>query len=120
MKNYKIIDQQCSHCTSSQLKVFNDKPTQGHCAFCGQWSDIVSQPKHTQGEWKLDGIYIDAPDGSVIAQVLSEDSKENQANGERIVKAVNLLSFMEKQVSVDDGTITNDVIAQLLKQADGK
>lgn len=49
-----------------------------------------NKPQHTQGEWKLDGMCIDAPDGSLIAEINSEDGQENQANGERIVKAVNM------------------------------
>ena len=66
--------------------------------------------KHTPGEWKQDGIYIDAPDGALIATVHSEDSTENEHNGRIIAASLDLLeacaAAMETRHINTDGTWT--------------
>jgi hypothetical protein len=63
-----------------------------------------TQPTHTQGVWrisKLNDISIvnsdDIVDG-LICQVNGKNGEERKANIQRIVKAVNLLSSMEREL----------------------
>lgn len=54
------------------------------------------ETKHTPAPWKQDGLYIDAPDGSLIATVNSEDSIENEFNGKLIAAAPELLEALKE------------------------
>ena len=68
--------------------------------------------KHTPGKWKQDGLYIDAPDGSVIATVHSEDSIENEANGKLIASAPQMLNEL---IWIKDSIIKGRTLNSLSK-----
>lgn len=99
-------------------------------------AQVSEQPKHTQGEWRR------VKDAFSIEKILSEDrlliaeinmqkvsptgESEAQANCERIVKAVNLLSIIENYMETHGYLINNiqdrklEFLCALLKKAEQK
>lgn len=101
-----------------------------------------TQPKHTQGEWKINKYSSTTIESEKLRTIAScgsyssnvEDStSENEANAQRIVKAVNFLSIFEEftkkykegykfehEEELCPDLVILEQIEQLLKQAEQK
>lgn len=101
-----------------------------------------NQPKHTQGEWINQGYHVTTNKGEVIVSSplahlpadvtpLPEQMTEAEANAQRIVKAVNLLSKLEdKKKELEAGQMDGrnteaqknqlDLLQYFFKQSEGK
>ena len=90
----------------------------------------TEQPKHTHGEWRVVGNYILSENNEEVAKVITSDvtnERTSEANAQRIVKAVKLLSIIEDEIfeleerdKTEAGEAILEELKELIKQSEQK